>query len=225
MAVRWYTAYSLSYRDVEELMLERGTHVDHATLNRWVVEFSPKLEAVFRRRDKRKVNASWRMDETYIKVKGKWCYYYRAVDKDGKTLDFWLSETPNRQDALTFFEKTIGQHGLPEKITVDKSGANASAIKRLNLILALLALIIYWASGKVLWWHQIIMRQIKYLNNRVEQDHRFIKKLTKPMMGFKAVYSAKATLTGIELHHMLRKGQHTQSANQSIFQQFYALAA
>jgi putative transposase len=210
---------------VEELMLERGTTVDHATLNRWVVEFSPKLEAVFRRCYKRKVSASWRMDETYIKVKGKWCYYYRAVDKYGKTLDFWLSETRNRQDALTFFEKTIGQHGLPEKITVDKSGANASAIKRINLILALLALVIYWESRKVLWWHQIVMRQIKYLNNRVEQDHRFIKKLTKPMMGFKAFHSANATLTGIELHHMLRKEQHTQSANQSLFQQFYALAA
>jgi putative transposase len=225
MAVRWYTAYSLSYRDVEEMMLERGTHVDHATLNRWVVEFSPKLEAVFRRRHKRKVSASWRMDETYIKVKGKWCYYYRAVDKYGKTLDFWLSETRNRHDALAFFEKTICQHGLPEKVTVDKSGANAASIKRINLILALLALVIYWTSEKVSWWYQIIMRQIKYLNNLVEQDHRFIKKLTKPTMGFKAFQSAAATLTGIELHHMLRKGQHTQSANQSIFQQFYALAA
>ena len=165
------------------------------------------------------------MDGTYIKVKGKWCYYYRAVDKYGKKLDFWLSETRNREDALTFFEKTIGQHGLPEKTIVDKSGANPSAIKWINLILALLALVIYWESGKVLWWHQIIMRQIKYLNNLVEQDHRFIKKLTKPMMGFKAFYSANSTLTGIELHPMLRKGQHTQSANQSRLQQFYALAA
>ena len=147
------------------------------------------------------------------------------VDKHGKTLDFWLSETRNRQDALDFFEKTIGQHGLPEKITVDKSGANASAIKRINLVLALLALVIYWESGKVLWWHQIIMRQIKYLNNLVEQDHRFVKKLIKPMMGFKAFHSASASLIGIELHHMLRKEQHTQSDNQSIFQQFYALAA
>ena len=147
------------------------------------------------------------------------------MDKQGKTLDFWLSKTRNRQDALAFFEKTIGQHGLPEKVTIDESGANAAAIKRLNLILASLALVIYWVSGKVLWWHQIILRQIKYLNNSVEQDHRFIKRLTKPMMGFKAFHSASATLTGIELHHMLRKKQHAQSANQSIFQQFYTLAA
>lgn len=225
MAVRWYTAYSLSYRDVEELMLERGTHVDHATLNRWVIEFSPKLEAVFRRRYKQKVGMSWRMDETYVKVKGKWHYYYRAVDKQGKTLDFWLSKTRNRQDALAFFEKAIGQHGLPEKITIDKSGANAAAIKRINFILTLLSLVIYWASGKVLWWHQVSMRQVKYLNNSGEQDHRFIKKLIKPMMSFKAFHCASATLTGIELHHMLRKQQHKQSANLAIFQQFYSLAA
>lgn len=165
------------------------------------------------------------MDETYVKVKGKWHYYYRAVDKHSKTLDFWLPKTRNRQDALAFFEKAIGQHSLPEKVTVDKSGANAAAVKRTNFVLALLALVIYWASGKVLWWHQILMRQTKYLNNSVEQDHRFIKKLIKPMMGFKAFHSVSATLTGIELHHMLRKEQHKLSITHSIFQQFYSLAA
>jgi putative transposase len=92
MLVRWYVAYSLSYRDIEELALERGLKVDHSTVNRWVIDYSPQLEESFRQHHKRPVGMSWRMDETYIKVKGKWVYLYRAVDKEGKTVDFRLSE-------------------------------------------------------------------------------------------------------------------------------------
>ena len=89
-SVRWYLAYSLSYRDIEELMVERGFSVDHSTINRWVLHYSPQLEAAFRFKKKR-VGTRWRMDETYIKVKGQWAYYYRAVDKQGQTIDFLLT--------------------------------------------------------------------------------------------------------------------------------------
>ena len=111
MAVRWYVAYALSYRDMEELMAERGICVDHATLARWVVKYAPQLEEEFRRRYKRPVGSSWRMDETYIKIKGQWHYLYRAVDKDSHTIDSWLSSTRNRKDAHAFFTKAISLHG------------------------------------------------------------------------------------------------------------------
>lgn len=218
MLVRWYVAYPLSYRDIEELALERGLTVDHSTINRWVIKYSPQLEEAFRVRHKRQTGVSWRMDETYIKVKGQWVYLYRAVDKDGKTVDFMLSEKRDEPAARAFFKKAIGSSGLPDKVTMDKNGANKAGIETINLQLALL----FMLGGIFL---QTIVRQIKYLNNIVEQDHRFIKKITKPMKGFKAFHSADATLAGIELHHMLRKGQHNQSANQTIFEQFYGLAA
>jgi putative transposase len=226
MAVRWYVAYALSYRDMEELMAERGICVDHATLARWVVKYAPQLEEEFRRRYKRPVGSSWRMDETYIKIKGQWHYLYRAVDKDSHTIDSWLSSTRNRKDAHAFFTKAISLHGLPSKVTIDKSGSNKAGVARMNLVLVLLATLGFLASEKQeFWWFQIPVRQSQYLNNCVEQDHRFIKRLTKPMMGFKSFSSAKATLSGIELHHMLRKSQHINSPNQNIFQQFYSLAA
>ena len=145
-------------------------------------------------------------------------YLYRAVDKEGQTVDCMFSEKRDESAARSFFLKAIGSNGVPEKVTMDKSGANKAGMNTINVHLALLFLL----GGPFL---QIEIRQIKYLNNIVEQDHRFIKKVTKPMKGFKSFDCAKATLVGIELHHMLRKGQHAQSANQSIFQQFYTLAA
>jgi putative transposase len=218
MLVRWYLAYALSYRDIEELAVERGLKVDHSTVQRWVVTYSPQLEANFRRKYKKPVAGSWRMDETYIKVKGKWNYLYRAVDKQGKTIDFMLSKKRDRPAAQSFFAKSISNSGIAHTITIDKSGANNAGLDAINLQLSLLFLL----GGIFL---QIHIRQVKYLNNIVESDHRFIKKITKPMKGFKAFNSAAATLAGIELHHMLRKKQHTMSANLSIFEQFQNLAA
>ena len=219
MSIRWYVAYALSYRDIEELMLERGSTVDHSTVNRWVVRYSPLLEDEFRNNHKRSVGTSWRMDETYIKVKGVWCYLYRAVDKSGDTIDFMLSKKRDTAAAEAFFRKAIRSCGVPQKVNIDKSGANKAGLDAINAQLFLLALLM----GLSLM--QIEIRQIKYLNNRIEQDHRGIKRITKPMMGFKAFYSAEATLAGIELHRMIKKGQHIQAGNQSIFEQFYALAA
>jgi len=210
MGVRWYLAYPLSYRHVEELMEERGVPVDHATIQRWVVKYSPQLEEVFHRR-KRPVWVSWRMDETYIKVKGEWRYLYRAVDTQGQTIDFLLTEQRDEQAAKRFLTKAIRRHGVPEKITIDGSAANKAAITSYNE-----------EHGTA-----IEIRQIKYLNNIVEQDHRGVKRITCPMLGFKAFDAAQSTLTGIELIHMLRKGQleGCREAGRSAAEQFYALAA
>jgi putative transposase len=210
MGVRWYVAYPLSYRHVEELMEERGVPIDHATIQRWVVKYSPLLEEAFHRR-KRPVWISWRMDETYIKVKGQWRYLYRAVDKQGQTIDFLLTEHRDEEAALRFLKKAIRRHGVPEKITIDGSAANEAAIKSYNE-----------AHGTA-----IVIRKTKYLNNIVEQDHRGVKRVTRPMLGFKAFDAAQSTLTGIALMHMLRKGQLEggREAGRSAAEQFYALAA
>ena len=132
MSIRWYIAYSLSYRNIEELMAERGVSVDHSTINRWVINYSQKLEAVFQRYYKKTPGNSWRMDETYIKINGKWSYLYRAVDKTGNTVDFFLSENRDKKAAKRFFSKAIGYNGKPEKVTIDKSGSNKSALDSIN---------------------------------------------------------------------------------------------
>lgn len=218
LVVRWYLAYSLSYRNLEEMMLERNIKVDHSTINRWVIHYAPILENEFRKYYKRPVGMSWRMDETYIKVKGKWHYLYRAVDKEGDTIDFMLSKKRDEVAARKFFKKAIGSSGLPEKVTIDKSGANKAGIEAINLQLALITLL-----GCTLI--QIHIRQIKYLNNIIEQDHRGIKRIVNPMMGFKSFNSAQATIAGIELYRMLKKGQHINAVNAPAFEQFYSLAA
>jgi putative transposase len=217
MAVRWYIAYPLSYKEVNELLLERGIKVPRSTIYRWVVAYAPQLEAEFRKRHKRIVGKSWRMDETYIKVKGVWHYLYRAVDSAGDTVDFYLSKNRDKKSAQTFFNKAIESNGIPEKVTIDGSSANLSALNVYQLYLIALSLMGYCDLT-------FQIRQIKYLNNIVEQDHRGIKRITKTTTGFKAFESAKATLAGIELHRMLRKEQHKESANRSIFDQFYSLA-
>jgi putative transposase len=210
-AVFFYVRYAVSYRDLEEIMAERGIEVDHATLNRWVIKFSP-LVAIEAHKRKRKTVGSWRMDETYIKVKGKWTYYYRAVDKNGKTLDFMLSEKRDAKAARRFFKQAIDNNDVPDKVVIDKSSANLAGLLWTNVMLK-------FATGSKL----IKILQVKYLNNIVEQDHRFIKKLTRPMMGFKAFHSATATLKGIEVAHMIRKHQFGKTT-QSAFQQFAAIA-
>ena len=152
------------------------------------------------------------MDETYIKVKGRWTYYYRAVDRHGKTLDFMLSEQRDAKAARRFFKQAIETNELPDKVVIDKSGANLAGLLWTNVMLK-------FANDSKL----IKILQVKYLNNIVEQDHRFIKKLTRPMMGFKSFHSASATLQGVEIAHMVRKHQFGRT-NQSVFQQFAALA-
>src|SRR5512134_761558 len=161
LCVRWYLAYPLSYRNLEEMMAERGVEVDHSNIYRWVQKFTPKLEAAFRQGKKHPVSNSWRMDETYIKIKGQWRYLYRAVDKAGQTIDFLLTAQRDKKAALRFFKKAVRQHGLPAKVTIDKSGANTAAIEALQE-----------ETGQA-----IAIRQSKYLNNRIEHDYRSVKRI------------------------------------------------
>ncbi|EAO4497741.1 IS6 family transposase, partial [Salmonella enterica subsp. enterica serovar Newport] len=169
--VRWYLAYSLSLRDLEEMMAERGIHVDHSTLHRRVIRLVPLLDKVFRRH-KRAVGRRWRMDETYIKIKGQWKYLYRAVDTAGQTIDFLLTAKRDAASALRFFRKAIRYHCEPEVVTIDKSGANTADLATLNM-------------GKP-EAETMTIRQSKYLNNLIEQDHRNIKRRIRPMLGFKS---------------------------------------
>ena len=129
--VRWYAAYPLSLRNLEEMMAERAVVVDHATVHRWALKMLPVLAAVFRAR-KRSVGSSWRVDETYIKVGGQWKYLYRAVDRLGQTVDFLLTAHRDVAAARRFFERAIDRHDVPEKITIDKSGANTAAVHGLE---------------------------------------------------------------------------------------------
>jgi transposase-like protein len=207
--VRWYAAYPLSLRHIEEMMAERGVLVDHATVHRWAIKILPILAAAFRRH-KRQVGLSWRVDETYVKVAGQWKYLYRAVDRDGNTVDFLLRAHRDYAAARRFFEQAIDLHGVPDKITTDKSGANTAAGEGLRE-----------DSGA-----NIVLRQSKYLNNIVEQDHRAIKRIVRPMLGFKTFRCARAVISGIETMHMLRKGQLdcTKGKALSAADQFYSLA-
>ena len=190
-------------------MHERGVFVDHFSINRWAILFLPLLEKVFRKH-KRPVGGSRRMDETYITVKGVWKYLYRAVDKEGKTVDFLLTARRDKAAALRFFDKAMKASGALEKVRMDKSGANKAAMNEIN------------GKGET----PIIVRQMKYLNNIVEQDHRAVKRVTKPMLNFKSFRAAKSILAGIELMHMIRKGQLMLQGcrEQSFADQFYALA-
>ncbi|SIO72312.1 Transposase (or an inactivated derivative) [Burkholderia sp. GAS332] len=152
--VRWYVAYPLSLRHLEEMMAERGVSVDHSTVHRWAIKLLPVLEEAFRR-CKRPVGKSWRMDETYIRVKGEWRYLYRAVDKDGSTIDFLLRAHRDKTAAWRYFEKSIAQNGVPATVTIDKSGANLAALEAIN-------------DDRET---PIKIRQSKYLNNLVEVRH------------------------------------------------------
>lgn len=181
-AVFFYVRYGVSYRDLEEIMAERGVGIDHATLIRWGVKFSPLIAANAQTR-KRPTAIFWRMDETYIRVRGKWVYHYRAVDRDGQTLDFMLSERRDTAAARRFFKHAIRSNGVPDRIAIDKSGANLAGLQKLNVVLK------FKNSGRI-----IKIVQSKYLNNMVEQDHRFIKRITRPMLGFKAFHAAARRL-------------------------------
>jgi transposase, IS6 family len=219
LCMRWYLRYSLSYRDLEEMMLERGLHIDHTTIYRWVQRYAPELDKRCRPHLKA-CNDSWRVDETYMKVKKVWMYLYRAVDSEGNTLEFLLSPTRDAQAAKRFFVKALHFPACsalqarpvqeqvaqptaaadsnpitsaPRVITVDKNAAYPKAIADLK------------AAGTLP--EHVELRQVKYLNNLVEQDHRFIKRLVKPGMGFFSFETAGRTLQGYEVMNMMRKGQ------------------
>jgi len=201
--------FTLSYRDVEELLLIRGVKVDHSTIQRWVFKFSKEVEKNMHKR-KKQVCDSWRMDETYIKVKGRDMYLYRAVDKYGNTVDFLLTKRRQKMSAQKFFNKAIGNNGKPRIVNIDKSGVNSSAILTVN--------------KRSLSSKKIKIRKVKYLNNIIEQDHRRIKRRIKIMTGFKEFESAQRTLSGIEVVSIIKKDQIINPCSTS-FKTFCSLVA
>lgn len=200
LTVRWYLRYNLSFRDLAEMMEERGLFIAHTTIMRWVHQYGPELDERVRHHLK-PTNDSWRVDETYVKVKGQWMYLYRAVDSEGNTIDFYLSKARNKQAAKRFFKKALAFSHVykPRVITVDKNPAYPIAIQELKEEKQM-------PKG-------IQLRQVKYLNNIVEQDHRFIKKRIRPMLGLKSLRTAKRIIAGIEAMHMIKKGQTLQREN------------
>src|SRR3954468_341818 len=193
-AVRWYLMFPISYRDLELMLLDRGVEVDHTTLFRWIQAYAAELEKRIRPHLHRS-NGSWRGDETYVKVKGRWTYLYRAVDSRGQTIDFLLSARRDAEAAKRFFRKALGQpHTVnPRTITVDKNAAYPKAAAEMK------------QDGEL--WRRSRLRQVKYLNNIVEQDHRNMKRLIDPGLGFGGFQTARRTLAGYEAMAMIRKGQ------------------
>jgi transposase, IS6 family len=194
VCVRWYCKYGISYRDLEEMMSERGVAVDHTTLFRWVQHFAPLMEKRVRWYQ-RYTGASWRVDETYVKVAGQWAYLYRAIDKSGDIIDFMLSPRRTAKSARRFLGKALRlrQDCPPETINTDQNEAYGKAIRALK------------RAGEL--DKSVQHRQVKYLNNRLEADHGALKRLINPTRGFKTLPTASATIKGFEVMRMIRKRQ------------------
>ena len=200
LCIRWYLKFPLLYRNLQDIMAERGLAVVHTTILRWVKEYSPIITKKTRNYLKA-TNDSWRVDETYVKVKGIWTYLYRAVDSNGDTIDFYLSKNRDKKSAKTFFKKALksSHNKNPRVITVDKNQSYEVGIPEL----------IYESILNC----KTTFRQTKYLKNIVEQDHRAIKRIIDPMMGFKSFSFAKDIISGIEIFHMIKKGQVEEFEN------------
>jgi transposase, IS6 family len=194
LCLRWYLRYCLTLRDLEEMMAERGLSVDHSTIGRWVLRYAPELYKRIRR-EVRPPNRSWRVDETYIRVAGKWTYLYRAVDSAGETIDFMLSPRRDAIAAKHFLQLALWRTGQirPRVINVDGHAAYPQAIAEFK------------ASGEL--GRRCRCRPVAYLNNVLEQDHRFVKKRITASQGFRSVDGAIRTIAGYEAMNMIRKGQ------------------
>jgi transposase-like protein len=204
----WCLRYELSYRDAEELLAERGVRADHSTINRWVIKFLPAL-ADAARSHKKPVGRSWRLDETYIKVRGKWKYLYRGADEDGDTIDFLLTAKRDKAPAYRFLRQAIKNNGEPDKTNIDRSGSNKAAIDSYNETMG----------------SSVEARQCKYLNSIVEQDPRRVKQKMRAALGFKSFHSAHATIQSVEAVTMTLKGQVCPVHGGDFVQQFNALCA
>ena len=217
-AVRWYLRYSLSLRDVEELLTERGLEADHTTIWRWVQRYGPELEQRMRRHLK-PTNKSWRVDETYVRVKGRWCYLYRAIDSWGATIDFLLSALRDAEAAKRLFRKALSDpsHPQPRVINTDQAPIYGSAISDIK------------KEGTLR--RRCRHRPVQYLNNILEQDHRAIKRRVNAKQDFRQFPAARRTIQGYEAIHMIRKGQARWVAGGDLLRQIqfidslFALAA
>lgn len=217
-AVRWYLRFSVSYRDLELMLADRGIEVDHVTLYRWVQRFAPELEKRLRRH-LRPCRGPWHVDETYLRVDGRWRYLYRAVDGTGQTIEFMLSAKRDKKAAKCFFRRALArQHTRnPRAIVTDCLKGYPGAIREMK------------REGKL--WRFTRHRRGRWLNNWVEQDHRRIKRRTRPMLGFESFVTARRTLVGVEAMAMLAKGQvravlkNDMPAQRAFVHQIFGLAA
>jgi transposase-like protein len=196
-AIRWYLMFPISYRDLELMLRDRGVEIAHTTIFRWIQAYAPELEKRIRPH-LRLSNGSWRVDETYVRVKGRWAYLYRAVDSRGQTIDFLLAVRRDTAAAKRFFRKALSQpHTVsPRTVTVGKNPAYPRAVAEMKV------------DGEL--WRFSRLRQSKYLNNIIEQDHRRVKRLVRPGLGFGSFHTARRTLAGYEAMAMIRKGQAHQ---------------
>jgi len=192
LCVRWYLSFKLSFRDLVAMMSERGIGIAHTTILRWVQHYTAEFQKRWERYA-RSVGGSWRMDETYIRVKGEWMYLYRAVDKAGKTVDFYLSRKRDVNATKAFLRKAMKGQRIPTKITLDAYAASHRAVAELK------------ASGELP--KRVRVRTSKYLNNTIEQDHRRVKQRLRPMLGLKSFRTATVVIGGIELAEKIKKGQ------------------
>jgi transposase, IS6 family len=217
-AVRWYLQFPISYRDLERMLADRGVEVDHTTMYRWVQRFAPELEKRMRRH-LRPCRGPWHVDETYIRVSGQWRYLYRAVDGTGQTIDFLLSAKRDKKAAKRFFKRALGRKHTrnPREVVTDRLKSYPGALREMK------------QEGEL--WRFVRHRRGRWLNNRVEQDHRRIKRLTRPMLGFQGFWTAKRTLAGVEVRAMLAKGQvravprGDMPAQRSFVQQIFGITA
>jgi transposase-like protein len=193
-AVRWYLRFPVSYRDLELMLADRGIAVDHVSLHRWVQRFAPELEKRLRRH-LRPCRGPWHVDETYVRVNGGWRYLYRAVDGTGQTIDFRLSAKRDKKAARRFFKRALGREDTrhPRTVVTDRLKSYPSAIREMK------------RDGELGRFTR--HRRGRWLNNRVEQDHRRVKRRTRPMLGFASFRTARRTLAGVEAMAMLAKGQ------------------
>ncbi|PEY99717.1 IS6 family transposase [Bacillus sp. AFS018417] len=189
IAVGYYCRFSLSYRDVSEIMKERGISVHPTTIMRWFHEYGNLIYQIWKKKNKT-AQLSWHLDETYIKVKGKWCYLYRAIDADGDTLDFQLRKKRDYQAAYAFMKRLVKHFGEPSILTTDQAPALLCAFKKLK--------------KKGLYQHTKHCT-IKHFNNLIEQDHRHVKRRFVKSSGFQTLRHASRTIKGIETLHALYK--------------------
>ncbi|WP_241138466.1 IS6 family transposase [Bacillus mycoides] len=207
VAIGYYCLFSLSYRDVSELLRERGISVHPTTIMRWVHEYGNLIYQIWKKKNK-KVQSSWKLDETYIKVKGKWRYLYRAIDKDGYTLDIQLRKTRDHQAAYAFMKRLVKAFGEPTVLTTDKAPALLCAFNKLK------------EQG---FYRRTTHCTVKHLNNLIEQDHRHVKRRFVKSTGFQSLRHASRTLKGIETVHALYKRKRSLQQPNFVFSTYNEL--
>jgi transposase-like protein len=217
LCVRWYCKYGISYRDLAEMMQERGIVVDPSTIFRWVQRYAPEIQKRVRQYQGER-SGSWRVDETYVRVGGRWTYLFRAVDKHGRLIPFMLSDRRNTNAAYRFLRKAIKAMSTypPFSITTDKLASYPKAILR--------------PQNEGLLSKNVVHRTSKYLNNIIEADHGALKRVIRPTRGFQTMKTAAATLTGFEIMRMIRRGhciqrEHRATGEIRLVNQLFGLAA